>query len=216
MTPKRPTGQEPEVPLTTNATLTPIRGDLAARGLTDQELLDAIRHGDSSSAALFYDRLYPVIDHALRRVLRRRIPEFDDLVQVTFERIVRAIIDDRFAGQSALTTWAAAIAGHVAIDFLRRSVRERRVFEDLEPSASRGAPERRMEARSEIQRLHAILSRMKPTLAEAVLLFDVLGHSLQEVASLTGVSPSAAQSRLHRGRKELVRRAGIKSVGGES
>lgn len=216
MTPKRPTEQEPEVPATANATLRPIRNDLGARGLTDQELLDAIRHGDSSSAARFYDRLYPVIDHSLRRVLRRRIPEFDDLVQVTFERIIRAIIDDRFAGQSALTTWAAAIAGHVAIDFLRRSVRERRVFEELEPGVTRGAPERRMEARSEIQRLHAILSRMKPTLAEAVLLFDVLGHSLQEVASLTGVSPSAAQSRLHRGRKELVRRAGVKSSGSES
>jgi DNA-directed RNA polymerase specialized sigma24 family protein len=56
---------------------------------------------------------------------------------------------------------------------------------------------------------------MKPSLAEAVLLFDVLGHNLQEVASLTGVSLSAAQSRLHRGRKELVRRAGIKSVGSQ-
>ena len=204
------------MPATAKITLRPIRGELGARGLTDQELLDAIRHGDSASAAMFYDRLYPVIDHALRRVLRRRIPEFDDLVQVTFERIIRAIIDDRFAGQSALTTWAAAIAGHVAIDFLRRSVRERRVFEELEPSVTRGAPERRMEARSEIQRLHAILSRMKPSLAEAVLLFDVLGHSLHEVASLTGVSPSAAQSRLHRGRKELVRRAGVKSSGSES
>jgi RNA polymerase sigma factor (sigma-70 family) len=119
------------------------------------------------------------------------------------------------SGQSALTTWAAAIAGHVAIDFLRRAVRERRAFEECEPEVSRGAPERRMEARSEIQRLHAILSRMKPSLAEAVLLFDVLGHNLQEVASLTGVSLSAAQSRLHRARKELVRRAGIKSVGSQ-
>jgi len=201
------------VPAPANANLTPIRGVLSRRDLSDEELLDAIRCGDGASAALFYDRLYPVIDHALRRVLRRRIPEFDDLVQVTFERVVRAIIDDRFLGQSALTTWAAAIAGHVAIDFLRRAVRERRAFEDFEPEVSRGAPERRMEARSEIQRLHSILSRMKPSLAEAVLLFDVLGHNLQEVATLTGVSLSAAQSRLHRGRKELVRRAGIKSVG---
>jgi RNA polymerase sigma-70 factor (ECF subfamily) len=195
-------------PVKTGATLTPIRRDLVPGELSDGALLAAVRGGDATAAAQFYERLYPVVDHALRRVLRRRIPEFDDLVQVTFERVVRAIIEDRFAGHSALTTWAAAIAGHVAIDFLRRSVRERRVLEEFETPLSRGAPERRMEARSEIQRLHAVLSRMKPELAEAVLLFDVLGHSLDEVARLSGISQSAAQSRLHRGRKELVRRAG--------
>ncbi len=194
---------------------TPIRKDLPEPELTDQELVAAIRRGDGQSAQVLYDRLQPAIDHALRRVLRRRSEDFNDLVQVTFERIIRAIAEDRFAGQSALTTWAAAIAGHVAIDFLRRSMRERRLFSSEVPgdgvrvmSVTRAPTERRLEARSEIQRLHAILARMKPALAETLVLYDVLGHSLEEVAALTGVTPSAAQSRLFRGRKELVRRVG--------
>ena len=39
--------------------------------------------------------------------------------------------------------------------------------------------------------------------ATAVLLYDVFGHELAEIAVLTGVSVAAAQSRLVRGRKEL-------------
>lgn len=178
---------------------------------SDRALLTAVQRGDGSAARVLYDRLYPVIDHTLRRVLRVRRSDFDDLVQITFERIVRAIAEDRFGGRSALTTWGAAIAGHVAIDFLRRTVREQNMLRDLQPPASITAPELRMEARSEIRRLHIILARMKPKLVETVLLFDVLGHSLEDVAELTGVSTSAAQSRLYRGRQELLRRAGAKN-----
>lgn len=183
--------------------------------LSDRELLAAIRRGEGSSAQLLYDRLQPAIEHTIRRVLRQRTEQNDDLVQITFERIVRAIVEDKFAGQSSLTTWASAIAGHVAIDSLRRSVRERRLFSNTTPTevsplpqGERAMTERRLEARSEIQRLHRILGRMKPSLAETLVLFDVLGHNLDEVAALMDVTPSAAQSRLFRARKELVRRVG--------
>ncbi len=199
---------------------TPIRPQLPEPEFGDLELLAAIRCGDGSVAQVLYDRLAPAIEHALHRVLRQRTDDFDDLIQVTFERVIRAIIDDRFAGHSSLSTWAAAIAAHVAIDFLRRSVRERRLFSVSDPGelpnpqlSERPSAERRLEARSEISRLHAILAKMKPTLADTVVLYDVLGHSLEEVAELTGVTQSAAQSRLFRGRKELVRRAGLKRRG---
>jgi len=173
----------------------------------DWALLEAVRHGDGSAAQALYERLYPVVDHTLHRVLRIREPDFDDLVQITFERIVRAIAQERFLGRSALTTWAAAIAGHVAIDHLRRNVREQSALGDL-PPAPVTAPEPRMEAREEIRRLQGVLARMPARLVEPVLLFDVLGHTLEDVAETLGISKSAAQSRLHRGRKELVRRAG--------
>ena len=44
---------------------------------------------------------------------------------------------------------------------------------------------------------------MNPEQAEAVLLHDVLGHDLWEVATITHVSPAAAQKRLSRGHLEL-------------
>ncbi|HEY6725296.1 MAG TPA: RNA polymerase sigma factor [Polyangiaceae bacterium] len=182
---------------------------------SDLELLSAIRRGDGRAAQLLYDRLQPAIEHTIRRVLRQRSEQNDDLVQICFERVLRAIVEDRFAGLSTLTTWASAIAGHVAVDALRRSMRERRLFSsttaaEVSPAAlgERAVTERRLEARSEIQRLHRILAKMKPSLAETLVLHDVLGHNLDEVAALMGVTPSATQSRLFRARKELVRRAG--------
>jgi RNA polymerase sigma factor (sigma-70 family) len=180
---------------------------------SDQLLIAAILDGDERAAEVLYDRLRPVIDHALRRVLHGRPTDFEDLVQVTFERIITGLAESRFDGRSRLTTWAAAIAGHVAMDALRRRFREERVFTRVMPTAvtsSASAPqaaERRLEARSEIRRLHGILARMKPHLADTLVLHDVLGHELAEVAEIVGAGLSATQSRLQRARAELLRRA---------
>jgi DNA-directed RNA polymerase specialized sigma24 family protein len=55
-------------------------------------------------------------------------------------------------------------------------------------------------------RLRVHLGRISPGNAEALVLRYVLGYGLAEVATLSGVSIAAAQSRLLRGRRELQRR----------
>ena len=184
---------------------------------TDAELVKAVRNGEASAAGALYDRLRPVIDFALRRVLRGRTEVFEDLVQDTFEQVLRALAADRFEGRSSLTTWAAAIAGHVALDRLRRGFREERVLVpaqgDTVGAVLGPGAERRLEARSEVRRLQGVLARMKPELAETLLLHEVLGHELAEVAEIMGVTQSACQSRLFRGRKELLRRVAAQVPG---
>lgn len=179
-------------------------------GWTDEELLRAVRGGDRRVAGALYEHLRPSIDRALRRVLHGRHRDFDDLMQITFERILRGVVEDRFEGRSSLRTWASAIAAHVALDALRSSGREERriqgdaVVADI-PSGPRA--EGRMEARAELNRVHDILLRMKPDLAETLILHDVLGHPLEEVAEMKQAGLSATQSRLRRARQELKRRA---------
>jgi RNA polymerase sigma-70 factor (ECF subfamily) len=191
-------------------------GEHAGEEPTDPQIVAGLVAGEEWAAEALYDRLEPVVDRALRRVLQGNA-DHDDQVQVVFERVVRTLVERKFAGACSLSTWATAIASHVAVDALRARIRERAVvWEDRARGAehaasiSSGNLERQLEARAEIAELHAILGSMDPGQAETVLLHDVHGHELTEIALITRVSVAAAQSRLVRGRKELLRRARIR------
>jgi RNA polymerase sigma-70 factor (ECF subfamily) len=186
--------------------------------LSDEGLVAALRNGDGQKAAVLYDRLIRVVDGALVRIIGRREQDHDDLVQSVFEQIIIALHKGHFAGGSTLR-WAAAIACNLGLNALRSRIRERRVVDrarDADVEARRAGThldaEREAGARSELARVYEELAAMSREKATAVLLYDVFGHDLTEVAALTGVSVAAAQSRLVRGRKELhdrLRRAEI-------
>lgn len=187
---------------------------VAGEAPSDERIVDGLLSGEEWAAEALYDRLQPVVDRALRRVLQSNGDDHDDLVQIVFERIVRTLTERKFAGACSLSTWATAIAAHVGIDALRARVRERAVVwedrargDEHAARVSSGNLERQLEARAEIGELHSILGSMDPAQAETVLLHDVHGHELTEIALIMGVSVAAAQSRLVRGRKELLRRA---------
>jgi RNA polymerase sigma-70 factor, ECF subfamily len=182
----------------------------APAGLNDEELVDAVQRGDTQIASLLYDRLLGAVDHALYRVFGRREHDHDDLVQAAFEQIVLTLSRQSYARACSLQTWASTIATHVAFNALRSRRRERRVFDrdpttktaDSEP-VSTADLERAAGARADLERVRSSLIQMKPERAETVFLHDVLGHDLAEIALMTRVSVSAAQSRLVRGRREL-------------
>lgn len=160
------------------------------------------------------------MERSLFRILAERGPDFEDLVQVTFERIVRTLVERKFAAQCSLSTWAAAIATNVGIDAVRQRVRERRLFgavsidlADREGTA-RYSSVAHLESRTEIQRLQRVLAQMNQGQAEAVFLHDAMGYELAEIAELSGISVAAAQSRLVRGRKDLLRRIKQANSGG--
>jgi RNA polymerase sigma factor (sigma-70 family) len=75
-----------------------------------------------------------------------------------------------------------------------------------ESHAATALPERQIEARSEVRRVHGILERMNPRGAVLLVMHDVLGHSVPEVAEMLGIQLSTAQSRLRRAREEFLRR----------
>ena len=188
--------------------------------ISDEALVAALRRGDGQKAAILYDRLIRVVDSALVRILGRREQDHDDLVQSVFEQIILALHKDRFAGGSTLRGWAAAIACNLGLNTLRSRIRERRVVDrahDAELAAHRAKSpadaEREASARSDLARVCEELAALRPDKATAVLLFDVFGHDLTEVAALTGVSVAAAQSRLVRGRKELHDRLRLLQIG---
>ena len=168
--------------------------------------------GEPWAYAALYEALYPIVARALQKILHQT-PDYEDLVQTSFELIVRTLQKPGTREIENLAAWSSAIAARVALDALRARIRERRLFDrDADTAyAMEVVPgpqlERQLDVRSELAWLHRALAAMNQEQAEAVLLHDVLGHDLAEVASLTEVSPSAAQKRLSRGHLDLKRRA---------
>ena len=180
--------------------------------LDDEGLIEAVLRGDTRRAGELHDRLIPAIEPALYRVLGRREHDHDDLVQASFEQIVMTLMRGRFARGCSLSTWASAVAARVAFNALRARRRARKVFDsadraaDAVETATIGDAERDMSVREEIRSAQAHLTAMSPDRAMVLVLHDVLGHDLAEIATILDVSIAAAQSRLVRARREFQRR----------
>jgi RNA polymerase sigma-70 factor (ECF subfamily) len=195
----------------------------SARGptpATSEEVLAGVVAGERWAHAALYDLLYPVVARTLQKILRDNSSDYEDLVQVSFERIVRTLTGERRGQVVSLSAWAGSIAAHVALDALRSRTRERRLYDRESALRSRvervAAPslERKLEARQKLGWLQGILSRMNADQAQTLLLHDVLGYGLSEIASIMGVTVAAAQRRLSRGHQELLRRARVHGAGG--
>jgi RNA polymerase sigma-70 factor, ECF subfamily len=184
----------------------------AENGAGQADLLRAAAAGEPWAQSALYDALYPVVAAALQKILHQA-PEYEDLVQATFEQIVRSL--RRSIAIQNLGAWSSAIAVHVALSSLRVKVRERRVFAlGTEPPDVPGPEfEPQLEARRELQWLQESLTALHPDQAETVLLHDVFGYDLGEIARTMGISVAAAQKRLSRGHIELRRRAELRALG---
>ena len=180
---------------------------------TAADVLSGVVAGERWAHSALYDTLYPVVARTLQKVLQDTSGDYEDLVQACFERIVQTLVGAGAKRVVNLSAWGGAIAAHVALDALRSRIRERKLFERPVLGSSRiesvPAPnvERQLEARHQLLWLQDALARMNQDQANTVVLHDLLGHDLVEVASIMNVSVAAAQRRLSRGHKELLRRA---------
>src|SRR5690606_34875400 len=93
--------------------------------LSDRVLIDAFGRGEPGAAGELHDRLAGVIRSTLYKMLGRETPDFDDLIQATFEQVVLTLRRRSFGQECRLTSWGGAIASHVALNAIRRWQSER-------------------------------------------------------------------------------------------
>jgi len=179
---------------------------------SDEEICRRLESGNTGAAEIVYERVATVVDAVLFRLLGPNDHEREDLAQQAMERIIGTIVSGRYMRDCSLSSWATLITQHLAIDTMRSRTRDRRVFDrhvgtqtvELVPDGNRST-EQIVETQRRANRLIRVLSSISSTHAEAVVLHDLLGHDLAEIARLTGVSVAAAQSRLVRGRRKALR-----------
>jgi RNA polymerase sigma-70 factor (ECF subfamily) len=159
--------------------------------------------------ALNLDALFR--DHAryVWRCLRHLgVAEHDaeDLCQEVFITAQRKLPD--FEGRSSPRTWLYGIALRVASDYRRSAyVRRERAVPDaseVDPSAPASEPQAVAEAR---HALRMLLSLLDDDRREVVVLYEIEGFTMKEVAELVGCPLQTAYSRLYSARAELVEAA---------
>ncbi|HVZ31586.1 MAG TPA: RNA polymerase sigma factor [Polyangiaceae bacterium] len=189
------------------------RVDDAAMGpleWSDPELLRALAAQDPRAGVALYDRLIRVVEWTILRVVGERGTDHDDLIQSAFEQIVISLYRQRYARECSLTSWASAISCHIALNALRARRRVRwlgslHAQTELQPPA-RPDLEDQLAARQALERIRTELARMNGARAEVLVLHEINGLELAEIARVLGISVAAAQSRLVRGRRELLQR----------
>src|ERR1700722_15140507 len=98
--------------------------------------------------------------------------------------------------------WLFRIAHNTALDFLRRRARSP-MMQNNEALDMIAAPDSPDHDHGPATMSLGTFMRLPALQRSAVILKDVLGHSLEEVASITGASEAAARSALQRGRVRL-------------
>ncbi len=129
----------------------------------------------------------------------------EDLTQDIFIRLYQNLRSYR--GDAPIISWALRLSRNLCIDHYRRSRRERgwtsltEVLLDTLPAP--GDPQAEAERRQHLEAVYESLADLPEDLSEVVLLCDLQGCSLDEVAAYLAIPMGTLKSRLHRGRERL-------------
>ena len=177
--------------------------------LSDRELVHLCVAGDPSGWRLLYDRY---VGQVIRFVsaLGVAVEERDDAVQEVFVAVYRSL--PGFRGESQLSTWIYRIAArHVAKLASRRRFRDMLssvLWRELKDDADANqAGQESLERSSELEMLDRMLQRLSAKKRTALVLCEIEGLPVEQVAEIVGCPVNTVWSRLHHARAELTRLA---------
>jgi RNA polymerase sigma-70 factor (ECF subfamily) len=129
-----------------------------------------------------------------------------DATQETFLTAFRKA--DQFQGNSALATWLYRIAVNTCYDILRKQKRRKTdpIPDHLDPADF--SAEEAVESAALRPEIELALQAIPPDFRSAVILSDIEGMGLPEVAEVLGIPVGTVKSRVFRGRRLLARELG--------
>jgi RNA polymerase sigma-70 factor (ECF subfamily) len=167
---------------------------------SDADLVEA-------DAAELRRRVFALVYRQMRAIAARRREELDDLVQIAAERAIRGL--GGFQGRAELSTWTYRICYLTLISherslsrFVARFVTAGEVPDSPDPTPS--APDS-LERFERIDRLREALARVGPKRRVVVVLHDLEGLDIDEVAKIVGAKRNTVKSRLRDGHRQLAK-----------
>ncbi len=176
-------------------------GEIAARSVSDEMLLQSIADGETAAMHVLYAR------HSLRvyRFVLRMVRN-----PTTAEDIVSHVFLDvwhnagQFQGRSQVSTWLLSIARFKALTALRQ-----RQHEDLDQEAVRGiadtaeTPEAALDRNRTSAILRACIAKLSPAHREIIDLVYYHEKSVEEAGAIIGIPQATVKTRMFYARKHL-------------
>jgi RNA polymerase sigma-70 factor (ECF subfamily) len=170
----------------------------------DRVLVERCRNGDIVAWRTLYDRYAQPV---FRFVSALGVPpdEREDAAQDVFVAVYRGL--RQFRGEAQLSTWIYRIAARHASHLGRR----RRVrsflsilpWHETEPEPQPDPAEKA----SELRLLDRLLDKLSPKKRMVLVLFEIEGLGVNEIANVMGCPANTVWSRLRHARAELVKAA---------
>ena len=175
------------------------------RELVEADLVAACKGGDEAAWSRLVQATYREVYTLCLRILR----DPDDAADATQDAYVRAWRGlPGFRGDAQFTTWLYRVAANAAISKQRGRSRRREHEsggddEMLTQIAAPDSTEASAEARLDLRAVEAALATLPEHYRSVLVMKDVYGLSIQEVAGELKISETATKVRVHRARKRL-------------
>ena len=173
-------------------------------GAEVDELARVASGGDLAALNVLLVTVRPEVLRLCSRLLSNR-EDAEEACQDTLLAMARGL--PRFEGRSAFRTWLYRLAANRARSTYRRSGSRRPTASDAVLSELADTCRTSVVAITRLDVLEA-MSQLRPELAEAVALRDLVGLGYGEIAVLQQVPEGTVKSRIHQGRLHLRDRLG--------
>lgn len=170
----------------------------------DRYYIERINKGDTECFACLVDKYSRQVFTLIVKIVWCR-EDAEELTQDTFIKVFRSL--PSFKGDSAFSTWLYRIAYNTAISQVRKKKYEflsmdeedwNRVSEETVTAALENADNEQQQAL-----LDQALAQLPPNERGLIHLFYFEEKTVEEIASISGLSESNVKTKLHRIRKKL-------------
>ena len=191
------------------------KGRLDHRVTEEAALVRRIQARDEMAFREIVERYQAKVFSIIYGILRNR-NDAEDIAQQVFAKVYFSI--KNFDFRSSLLTWIYKITVNECYDYLRKRRVRKLVYESdfsaedslrmehSEPATAQATPvDKRLAQHDLILKLLSKISEEDRTL---ILMKEVEGHSVEELASMTGMNENTIKVKLFRARQKLVKAAG--------
>ena len=172
---------------------------------SDREIVEQVLAGDRECFRLLVERHQGLVFRQIRRLIRDA-DQVEDLAQESFVKAYTRL--DRYDPRWAFTTWLGTISTRTALNAIRSEARRRKtepaeLYRHTRPAGAFDDPREQLSRRQWLEALGREVAKLSEKMRLVFGLRHEEGHSIKEIASVTGLSASAVKVTLHRARRRL-------------